>query len=79
MDDSGEMLSYRMAVWGGIVGVLYMFLWLHRSGMEFVTAGVFLIGSFIIYVGMARIVAESGLLYTWGAVSPQSCVVNVLG
>ena len=79
VDDSGEMLSYRTAVWGGLLGLLYLFFWLHQSGMAYTEAGLFLFASFIIYVGMARIVSETGVLYTWGTVSPQSFVVNVLG
>jgi len=79
VDDSGEMLSYRVAVWGGVLGLLYLFLWLCASGMEASAAILFLIASFVIYIGSARIVAESGLLYTWAAVSPQAFAVNILG
>lgn len=79
VDDSGEIVSYRTAVWGGLLGLVYMFAWLHQSGMEYKTTLLFLAGSFIIYVGMARIVAESGVPYTWGSVSAQSFVMNVLG
>jgi len=79
VDDSGEMLRYRTAVLGGAAGLLYMLLWLHQSGMSVVESGLFLFASLVIYIGMARIVTESGVLYTWGTVSQQSFVVNVLG
>ncbi|OGG54545.1 MAG: hypothetical protein A3F84_19290 [Candidatus Handelsmanbacteria bacterium RIFCSPLOWO2_12_FULL_64_10] len=79
VDDSGEIISYRTAVWGGLLGLAYMFAWLHQSGMEYRTTLLFLTGSFIIYIGMARIVAESGVPYTWGSVSAQSFVMNALG
>lgn len=78
-DDGGELISYRVAVLGGGLGLLFMVLWLHHSGMAIVEAVLFLFSSFVLYLGMARIVSETGVLYTWGTVSPQSFVVNVLG
>ncbi len=79
VDDSREILSYRTAVWGGMLGLLFMVLWLHRSGMGLVTVALYLIGAFFLYIGMARIVVEGGVPYTWGPVSPQVFVVNILG
>ena len=79
VDDSREMMSYRTAVLGGIVGMLFMLLWLRASGMTAVEAALFLFASLVVYIGMARIVAETGVLYTWATLSPQSFVFSVVG
>ncbi|MDP6039745.1 MAG: hypothetical protein QGG64_14435, partial [Candidatus Latescibacteria bacterium] len=79
VDDRDEMLSYRTAVFGGVAGMLFLLFWLHASGMTLVESSLFLFASFVIYVGMARIVAETGVLYTWATLSPQMFVLNVVG
>ena len=79
VDDSGEMISYRVAVWGGLAGTLFMLLWLRASGMTALEAGLFVFASLVIYIGMARIVSEAGVLYTWGTLSPQSFVYSAVG
>ncbi len=79
VDDSMEMLSYQTAVWGGLFGIFFMLLWLRASGMTLIEAGLFLFASLVIYVGMARIVSETGVLYTWGTLSPQSFVFSAVG
>jgi len=78
-DDTDEMLSYPTAVWGGVVGMLFMLLWLRASGMNLLEAGLFLSASLVVYIGMARIVSETGVLYTWGTLSPQSLVFSAVG
>jgi hypothetical protein len=79
VDDTTEMLSYRMAVWSGLLGLFFMLFWLRASGMTLFEASLFLFASFVIYVGMARIVSETGVLYTWGTLSPQSFVFSAVG
>jgi len=79
VDDTAEMLPYRTAVWGGVLGALFMLFWLRASGMTMLEASLFLFASFVIYVGMARIVSETGVLYTWGTLSPQSFVFSAVG
>lgn len=79
VDDSKELLSYKMAFWGAVGGILFMGLWLWRSGMSPVAVVLFLFASFILYLSTARIVAEGGVPYTWGPLSPQSFVVNMIG
>jgi hypothetical protein len=79
VDDSGEMLSYRVAVFGGSAGLLYLFLWLKATGFTATESLLFLFISFVTYVGMARIVAETGVLYTWATLSPQTFLVTVVG
>jgi len=79
VDDSDELLSYRVAFFGAVGGLVFIAVWLWRSGMPPLVVGLFLFASFVLYLGMARIVAEGGVPYTWGPLSPQSFVVNIIG
>lgn len=62
VDDTDEFFSYRAAVIGVVVGVIYLGAWLHVAGMSFGIMIPFLALLFIFYIGVARIVAESGLV-----------------
>lgn len=61
VDDSGEMLSYRRAILGVIVGAIIMAAWLTASGIPFVLVIFFMLVALILFVGLTRIVAESGM------------------
>ncbi len=63
VDDSNEIMTYRTAVIGLIVGLAYMVAWLHAAGMEFRVLGLYLFFTLVAYVGMARFAAELGLPY----------------
>jgi len=62
VDDSDEFFSYRAAVFGVLIGVAYMALWLNTAGMSFGIMVPFLMLLFIFYIGVARIVAEAGIV-----------------
>ena len=61
VDDSGEMLSYRTAVFGILGGNLFMGIWLWASGMPAAIIPMFLGAAFLIFVAITRIVAEGGV------------------
>ncbi len=61
VDDSDEVLSYRVAFWGWVLGVLFMAFWLSVSGMPFWVALVFVLLAMMIFVGVTRVVAEGGV------------------
>ena len=63
VDDSKEALSYRTAVIGMAVGLLYMGGWLHMAGMELKMLLLYMFFALTAYIGLARIVAEMGLPY----------------
>ena len=79
VDDSGELLSYRVAFLGAVGGLIFMSIWLWRSGMSPMAVVLFLFASFVLYLATARIVAEGGVPYTWAPLSPQAFVVNIMG
>ena len=79
VDDSEEMVGYRGAVWALLLSLLFIVAWLHQAGMELRLILAFLLGTFILYVGIARIVAESGLLYVRGPMSAQVFATYLFG
>ncbi len=79
VDDSDEMISYRTAFWGLIFGVAYILFWLKCAGMEFKLSSLWVFGTIITFIGVARIVAESGLIYVRGPLSAQSFGCYIIG
>ena len=76
LDDRDEPLSCRMALIGLVGGLAYMWLWLVRIGFDPLLAALLLPAVIFTYVGMAKILAETGMPYTnvpagpWGLVAP---------
>jgi len=60
-DDTGEIMSYRTAVLGIALAGFFMAGWLHKSGMDWWQAGLYLALAFTIYLGLTRVIAEAGL------------------
>ncbi len=79
VDDSGELLSYRTAVFGLILGLIYIFCWLNRAGMQPKVLFIFVPIAIIFYIGIARLVAEGGLVYIRGPQVPQVTTTYILG
>ena len=61
LDDSREFFSYRTAVFGLIAGTVFMVGWLQASGMSLWLTFLFLLFLIVVYLGVTRIVAETGL------------------
>lgn len=79
VDDSSELLSYRTAVFGTIGGFLLALVWLYTAGMNLLTSFVFLLSALVIFVGLARIVSQTGLAYGRATVCAPVFTVNALG
>jgi hypothetical protein len=79
IDDSDEMLSYRVAVFGFLFGFLYIVIWLNRLGMSVPIACFLLAGVFIIYIGVSRIVSEAGLPFVRSPMTAQVLVYYSVG
>jgi hypothetical protein len=62
IDDSGELLSYRAAFYTWIISGLFVLGWCVASGMTLYFATVFLIFVLIVWLGIARISIETGLI-----------------
>lgn len=74
-----ELLSYRTAFLGVLLGVVYLAAWLWRSGMDPGAVVVFLVGTWIVYVGVTRIVIQTGLVFVRAPMTAQSFTTSMLG
>jgi len=79
IDDSGEILSYRTAVWGTIIGLVVMTVWLTMSGIPLVVVPMFLFGAILLFVGLTRVVSESGMAEAVASTISSSFVVSGIG
>ncbi len=77
--DSDEMMGYRAAVWGMLIGLGYLVLWLHAAGMAYGAAILCVLATLVTYVGVAKIVAETGLIYVRTPLSGQAFTMAALG
>ena len=79
VDDSGELLSYRVAVFGAIGGFALCVVFLTLAGTNVLTALVFLMTSLVMFIGLARVVSQTGLAYCRATVAAPVFTVNTLG
>ena len=79
VDDSGEILSYRTAVWGLGLGLGVMGVWLWRSGFPLWIVPVFLFGMTVIFIAITRAVAEGGISVIRTPLTPADFVLSGLG
>ena len=79
IDDSDEIMPYRTAFWGAILGLLLAAYWLLATGLNLLSTAVFLLSSLVIFVGLARIISQTGLAYCRATVCAPVFTVNALG
>ena len=79
IDDSRELMSYRAAVVGLIVGIVYMLTWLNKAGMEPSIAVFFLGGVLIAYLGITRLVVQTGVFYLTTPIVSQAMTMMTFG
>lgn len=72
LDDSEELFSYRTAAWMFIGSCVYTLLWLNQAGFDWIPMLTFWFGTLVVYLGLARIVVESGLVFLRGPITPQA-------
>ena len=77
--DDDEILSYRTASIGTVLCVAFIVAWFRASGMDWSLSAGLVVLSFVAYLGVARVVAQSGLLYVSNPVFPQSAILGGLG
>jgi hypothetical protein len=79
LDDTDEMMSYRAAVYGMGAGLLYVLGWLCASGMAPHVALLFMFGVFIAYIGITRLVIQTGVFYLTTPVVGQAFATAITG
>lgn len=78
VDDSEELLSYRAATFGLLLAGLFILLWLCKTEMHPGVAVAFMFFTLVLYLGMAKIVALSGLVSLRGS-GPTGPVRALIG
>ncbi len=79
LDDSEEIIPYRTAVLGVVLGAGYLGLWLYQSGISPPLVLFLLFSSFVVFFVMARIVSETGFVATYSPINPSEFVVCAVG
>jgi len=79
ISDSEEILSYRQAVALLVGSTVTMTLWLSLSGMDWWVALLMVSLSFIIMVGLTRIVAQGGLSVTRSPLLASDAIITGVG
>jgi|TARA_B110000438_G_scaffold254719_1_gene261125 hypothetical protein len=79
IDDSREMMSYRASVVGLVIGTVYMLVWLNKAGMEWWVASSFLAFVLIAYLGITRLVIQTGIYYLTTPVVSQAMTMMSFG
>ena len=79
VDDSDEIMTYRTAVWGVILGLVGMSVWLWRAGLPMWVAPLFLFGAWVTFVSLTRIIAEAGLPMVFPRNIPLDVVISGIG
>ena len=78
-DHSGELISYRTAFWLFVGCGIYMVLFLYSTGMGLASLMTFWFATAVLYLGLARIIVESGLIFLRGPITAQAFTWHVLG
>jgi hypothetical protein len=79
VDDSGEIMSYRVAFWGLVASGLVMAVWLNLTGMPLWLTLPFLIVAFTLFFGLTRIVSESGVAEAVASAIAPGMMVSTFG
>jgi hypothetical protein len=79
VEDSDEIMSYRGAVAGLMGGSAVMVGWLWLMGTKLWVAGLFICVALIVFIGVSRVVAESGLAAVRAPLIAPDLIVQGLG
>ncbi len=77
--DENELFSYRTAVIGLVLGVFFMIAWLHAIGFSLPVALLFLFLLLVFYFGIARVLAEAGLINLDLPINAHAFTVGMVG
>jgi hypothetical protein len=79
VDDSREWISCRMAVVGLVLGLAFIAGWLRCLGMQWSTLTVYLFAALVMYIGISKLVAQSGMVYLRAPITAQTFTAYTLG
>ena len=78
-DDSEELLSYRRAVAGFLGSLLFVGVWVWRSGVPAVVVPVLLVTGIIFFILVARVVTTAGVATARSPIVPAYFIISGLG
>lgn len=79
LDDSEEILSYKTAFWGFVLGSLFVLAWLKYSGLSLSIGLVFYVFALIIFLVLTRIVCEAGIPTLVATIISSSIIISMWG
>jgi hypothetical protein len=79
VDDSHELLSYRACVLGFAFSVVFLIFWLQAIGLAWMVAIVITFAIFLLYMGAARVIAETGVVYFSMPMTPNGVIPFLFG
>ena len=79
IEDAREMLSYRVALYGVLGGTLFVLGWLWASGMELPIAALCFFAALAIFLGITRLVIQTGLHHVTTPMSAQGLTLAITG
>ena len=79
IDDSDEMLSYRVCAFGLLLSLIFLIFWFQAVGISWAVAIVLTLGIFITYLGTARVIAETGVIYFSMPMTPNGLLPFIFG
>ncbi|MBT5871854.1 MAG: hypothetical protein HOH43_00435 [Candidatus Latescibacteria bacterium] len=79
LNDEDELFSYRTALLGLCGGLIYLIMWLHAIGLTLPIAILFLTLLFIFYLGIARVLAEAGLINLDLPINAHAFTIGIVG
>jgi hypothetical protein len=79
IDDSQELVSYRTAFLGLAVSTIYAAAWLLKAGIALKVVVILLPAMFLVYGGVSKILADSGLIYVNSPTSAWVLTTAILG
>ena len=78
-DAVGELLSYRTALVGLLLGLMAMSCWLWKTGLPWWAVILFLLVAFAIFFALTRVIVEAGLSSAVEGLSAAGFVVSGVG
>ncbi|MDE2734466.1 MAG: hypothetical protein OXI72_08755, partial [Gemmatimonadota bacterium] len=79
VDDADEIMSYRSALLGLLIGTAGMTLWLWQTGIPAWIAPLFVFSALVIFIGLTRAIVEAGIPTLSPAMVPLGFVVSGVG
>ncbi len=79
VDDSDEIVSYRVAVYGLLAGLAAMSFWLWQTGVPGVHVPLLLVGAFVIFLTATREAAQGGVAAMYAPTVAPDIVTSAVG